>query len=326
MTTIQEIESSVHQLSLTENYRPKGYVKNFNQHVDDLITTCVNLTGDNFDEDKNFHFTDSVYWSCEAIILEKLDDIDDNSFLNALDNLEDQLYSTLKRKIKTIKSYTDQSLINKMLDLTVNNILLSLKFDKFSDASLFENPWMETTKILLENGLIYTFSNDINSLKDLGLKINENESELIKKNLVGVVGKGNQDKFATGYFRDLAYLRNLLYDLLESENHTSSKPIKADSIIDQIRQVGIGSKELSDNNIRSWIITPLKKSNRLGSNNEGFFIIKTEEDLIASYERHLESFKGFYRTLENHKRLADKFNISSDRLDKHNYFPNIFEE
>jgi len=315
-----EIENDLRNIVLTDNYRSKEYVKNFSYHVDGLIETCSELIEYSFTEHENFRLTESVYWGCESIILEKLDDLTDKDFLDRLNNIEDHLYSVLNKQIKSTSKSNDQYFIGRMIDLTISNVLLFLKFEMFSQGKKYRNPWISAKNILLENNLAYTFSEDIDRLKHVGLKINKNESELINRNLVGVVGKGNRQNFATGVYRDLTGLRNILFETLDEDNNISSNPIKKDEIINFFRSLGLKSEEFSDNNIKSWIIDPLKRTNRIGSNNDGYFVIRTAEDLLTSYNRHLESFKGYYSTLENHKKLAEKFEIPVELLNIHNTF------
>ncbi|MBE8719653.1 hypothetical protein [Sphingobacterium pedocola] len=308
----------IRNILLTESYRAKSYVKKFNYHIESIVTTCSEIIGTNIAEDNDFKLTNSVYNRCQAIILESLDDVDNSELDCQLDNLEDLLYDTLGKQARKSNKKTDQNLVDTMLDLTIGNIILNYKFDYFSESNSYNNPWKEVSKILFENNLVYTFSDDLDRLKDIGLKINKGESELLTDHIVGVVGKGNKENFATGYFRDLASFKNLLLSILSENKHFSNNPIKTRKIIETVRELGITENEFTDQNIKNWVIDSLKRSNRLGSNNDGYFVIANGEDLIASYKRHLESFKGYYATLERHKKMADKFGVSEDLLNLHN--------
>ncbi|MFD1257103.1 hypothetical protein ACFQ3S_09870 [Mucilaginibacter terrae] len=320
MENITSINKSLDNFEFSESYRGKAFVKNFNSHVDSLMETCSSLYDLPVIEDPNFNFTNLIYWQFEALILEKLDDVIEQDVLNALDNLEDKLYSTLIKNLGQFYRNGNTNWINKMLDMTINNIVLAAKYEYFSQRDHFKNPWIDAMGILIDNKLIYTFSDDVTELKGLGLKINQKESQLVSDKLIGVAGKGHKKDFATGYFRDLTALRNMLYNILDSQNNNSSNPLKREKIVDEIRTMGIKESELSDNNIQSWLINPLKRSNRIGSNKDGYFVIKNSDDLIISYNSHFENFKGFYRTLERHKRLAKQYDIPEAILNKHNSF------
>ncbi|MDY0906288.1 hypothetical protein [Pedobacter sp. CFBP9032] len=320
MENIASVSIALDNFELSTDYRIKNYVKNFNRHVDFLIETTSEINEVSIGNDKEFTFTDSIYWQCEASILENLDDVTDNEVLSKLDDLEDRLYSKLISSLGKFYRNGDRSWIDKMLDMTIQNTLLGLKFEHFSASNQYRNPWTEATDILLDNKLIYTFSDDVDHLKDLGLKISDKDSSEIARKLVGVAGKGHKKDFATGYFRDLTALRNMLYSFLESTADNSAKAIKKELIVKEIRDMGVKPDQLTDNNIQSWLIDPLKQTNRIGSNKDGYFVISTASDLIASYNSHFENFKGFYRTLDRHKRLAEKFEVPIEILDRHNEF------
>ncbi|PWS33320.1 hypothetical protein [Pedobacter paludis] len=320
MENIASVSNALDNFELSTDYRVKNYVKNFNSHVDFLIETTSEINKASIAKDKKFTFTDAIYWQCEASILENLDDVTDSEVLGKLDDLEDKLYSKLISSLGKFYRNGDRSWIDKMLDMTIQNTLLGLKFEYFSASNRYRNPWTEATDILLDNRLIYTFSDDVDHLKDLGLKISDKDSNEIARKLVGVAGKGNKKDFATGYFRDLTALRNMLYNFLESIADNSAKAIKKELIVKEIRDMGVKPEQLTDNNIQSWLIDPLKQTNRIGSNKDGYFVINTGSDLIASYNSHFENFKGFYRTLERHKRLAEKFDVPIEKLDRHHKF------
>lgn len=311
-------KDTIKNILLTDSYRAKSYVKNFNHHIDKLLATCSEVIGSNFSEVNDFKFDHFIYNKCQAIILEKLDDLDDSEIDDELDDLEDMLYDILGKQAHNSNKKSDRDRINSMLDLTIRNIILNYRFKLFSKSESYLNPWKDSSKILFENSLIYTFTDDIQEMKDIGIKVNKGESKLISEELIGVVGKGSKNDFATGYFRNLASFKNLIFNILNDEKHFSNNPIKARDIIDKVRNLGIKEQELTDPNIKNWVIDSMKRSNRLGSNNDGYFVISNKDDLLESYNRHLESFKGYYKTLERHKKLASKFGIPEEELDFHN--------
>ena len=296
-------KSSFENVNLAENYRNKGYERNFSDHINLLVETSFTLNSSSVFSGNDFKLTNDLYWRTEGYILDQLDDIpNDDPILDELDNIEDYLQETIKSKLG--RFYDDSFMLRKMIDISVHNYLNNLKFENFTRADEFKNPWESAKNILLENHLIHTFSDEINDFKSYGLKLNDRESSIIKASFIGILGKGYQRNYATGYIRDLVALREALYQDLDDNSHTSSKPIKAEQIIDKIRFLGIQPDELSDSQIRSFIIWPLKYNNRLGSNKEGYFIIKNYGDLRISYTSHFENFKGYYRTLERHRKLS----------------------
>lgn len=300
---LENTKSSFENINLAENYRNKGYERNFSEHINSLVETSFTLNSGSIFSGNDFKLTNDLYWRTEGYILDQLDDIsNDDPLLDELDNIEDYLQETIKSKLG--KFYDNSFMLRKMIDISVHNFLTNLKFEHFTRADEFKNPWDSAKNILFENNLIHTFSDEITDFKSYGLKLNDKESSISKASFIGILGKGYQRNFATGYVRDLVALREALYQDLEDKSHTSSKPIKAEQIIDKIRHFGIQTDELSDSQIRSFIIWPLKYNNRLGSNKEGYFVIKDYGDLHISYTSHFENFKGFYRTLERHRKLS----------------------
>lgn len=302
-TLLENTKASFENINLAENYRNKGYERNFSDHINSLVETSFTLNSGSIFSGNDFKLTNDLYWRTEGYILEQLDDIpDDSSLLDELDNIEDYLQDTIKSKLG--RFYDNSFMLRKMIDISVHNYLTNLKFDHFTKSDEFKNPWESAKNILFENNLIHTFSDEINDFKSFGLKLNDKESSISKASFIGILGKGYQRNFATGYIRDLVALREALYQDLYDNSHTSSNPIKTEQIIDKIRHFGILSEELSDSQVKSFIIWPLKYSNRLGSSKEGYFVIKDYGDLYISYRSHFENFKGFYRTLERHRKLS----------------------
>jgi hypothetical protein len=320
ISVIENTKNSIDKLQLTDSYRSKVYTKNFNSHLDCLIQTSIDLTGNENTvlKKNNIEITNSLYWQTEAYILENLDDVEDDSILTELDDLEDILYNKIIKSLG--KNYDKSSMQNRMIDLSVHNVIMYVKYHYFSKNKEFNNPWDYAKNILFDNSVIHTFSDNIEEFYDYGLKLNDKESEITKYNRIGILGKGNRKDYTTGYVRDLVSIRNTLFNILEEEGFNSSKPIKINKIFEKVRSLGIYENELSDSNIKNWLITPLKRNNKVGSCREGYFIINSCLDLEVSYISHLENLKGYYRTLENHRRMSEKFKCSDFNFQSHNEF------
>lgn len=323
---ISNIKAEIDALELTEDYRSKVFAKNFNSHLNSLVDTSVLLSGDNHSvfSSKDIEITNSFYWQTEAFVLEKLDDVNDEQIINELDDLENILYDKIISLLG--RNYDKSSTLNKMIDNTVQKTLLSIKFNYFSKNDDFINPWIDAKKILFENSVIHDFYTDIEEFVSLGFNNNRNESELTRYKKIGVLGKGNRDKFNFGTVRDLIGLRNTVIDLLEEKSSDGKNPIKTEILISELRRMGINENELTDSNIINWLISPLKRSNKIGSCKEGYFLMSTCSDVIISYKSHLENLKGYYNTLENHRKLAHQFGCSDQHLfDEHRkIFLNVF--
>jgi len=323
MDYINNARIAFENISLTDDYRSKRFTKNFDAHLNLLIDTSNNLLGDNSSllGRREALLTDEMYWETEAYVLEKMDDVSDIHILQGLDDLEDILYNKIRSSLPQHERSTQ---VNLMIDNTVHNSLLAVKFNYFLNSSSYVNPWENAKKILTENSVLHTFSADRDKLVSMGFNISDNDSEVIANKKINIIGKGNKGGFAYGYIRDLIGLRNTILDIMDEHGSSYLSPIKMENIITTLRLMGISRNDLTDSNIQSWLINPLKRSNKIGSCNEGYFLLKTCEDVAVSYDSHLENLKGYYKTLENHQRRARKLGCNDERFEQHkNFFRDI---
>lgn len=317
---LNNARNSFENLSLTESYRNKRFTKNFEKHLNLLIDTAVLLTGDNSTilNDNSISITDQIYWESEGFVLEILDDVTDSSIINELSNLEDILYEKIKSSLGRFND--NSSRLNLMIDQSVHNALLGVKFNYFSQSMNYFNPWESAKDILIENEVLYTFSNDMDKLISMGYEISSDDSQEIIDKKINIIGRGSREDYTYGFVRDLVGLRNTVLNILDEHATSGDSATTADKIINELRHMGIRQEELSDGNIKNWLISPLKRNNKIGSHKEGYFLLKNCDDVSVSYESHLENLKGYFRTLENHRRLAHKFGCNNPRFDEHREF------
>lgn len=304
-------------ISLTESYRSKQFTKNFDRHLTTLIDTTILLAGDKSTvlSNDDVYITDKLYWEAEGYILEKLDTITDSGILRDFGNLEDVLYDRIKHSLGD--DYNNSEALNLMIDNSVHDTLLALKFNFFERKDDFFNPWEDAKNILLDNQVLYTFSNDMEKLNSLGFKIDSNDSADIIDKKINIIGKGKRPDYSYGFVRDLIGLRNTVIQILDEDNSYGNSATKADEIISKLRGMGVLNTELTDSNIKTWLIAPLKRNNRIGSDKEGYFLLKDCHDVKTSYLSHFENFKGYFRTLENHRKLALKFGCDDEQFKSH---------
>jgi hypothetical protein len=313
---INKAKQQFGNISLTENYRKKMFAKNFGSHLNQLfeVSEVLDNSEHSIFRNKDIVVTDRIYWQTEGMVLEQLDDVVDNTVLNELDNLEDMLHENIK--VAMGKNYERSSELNKIIDHTIHGILLSVKYNYFSEKDRYTNPWEDAKNILTENLVLFSFSSDVDEMQQLGYTPPKNESAEIRQKKIGVIGRGNRPDYNFHYVRDLIGLRNTVVDILaDADSH--SNPFKTLQIVDELRKMGISKDELSDNNISNFLIAPLKRSGRIGSSNEGYFLLKSCGDVEISYKSHLETLRGFYNTLENHRQLAHRFGCTSNFFDDH---------
>jgi hypothetical protein len=304
-------------ISLTESYRSKKFTKNFDRHLSTLIDTTILLAGDKSSilSEGNISISDKLYWESEGYILEKLDTITDAEILRDFDNLEDILYDRIKHSLG--KDYDTSEALNLMIDNSVHDALLAFKFNFFERKNEFFNPWEDAKNILIENQVLYTFSSDMEKLNSMGFTIESTDSADIVDKKINIIGKGKRSDYSYGFVRDLIGLRNTVVQILDENSSYGNSATKADQIISKLRDMGVLNTELTDSNIKTWLIAPLKRNNRIGSDNEGYFLLKDCEDVKVSYDSHFENFKGYFRTLENHRKLALKFGCEDDHFKSH---------
>ncbi len=283
---------------LTNSYNKSTYRNDFNNHIVSVLDYALENTGAEVLKNKDLKFSKGLYWECLNSIYEN-NPIIRNEVEKEQNRLFEQgLYINIINKLDGYFDPNDYLLLE-TIDFTISNYTDNLNYGQKLDF----NPWSYSNKIFTEDNLLYTFTDNKDEYKHL-LKHKKKESELSKYLTIGVLGKGLRKDYAQSYIKDIYALRTLFLNILDENNHDSTKPIKITEIIKQFRDLEISKTDLSDSNIKYWIVKPLKNRTKIGSNKNGYFIIRTEEDLQESYKSHYNNFVGFYKTLERHKELA----------------------
>jgi len=295
---------------LTDNYRSKHFTKNFNNHLNSLFECASLIEPDVPFEPLKIEFNEDIYWETEAYIFENLDNCD-NEFNNELFDLEDELKNTIKTKLGSKYDRRNPHLMM-VIDNTIKSEINNVKFDNFRRSSEFINPWIESRKILSEDKILHTFTTNWDILEDIGVGNERFESEEIRHKRIGVIGRGYRDDFTYGYFRDMIKLRNTVYGIISEKAPSSSTPISTNAIILELRNMGIPESDLKDNEVKNWLIYPLKKVLKIGSCREGYFIMENCLDLSISYLSHFNVLKGYLNTLENHRKIAIRSGCGGD--------------
>ncbi|WP_175622835.1 hypothetical protein [Chryseobacterium schmidteae] len=302
-------------ITLTESYNKLSYKTDINNHIIAVLDLALENTKSEVFNDKDFTFSKGLYWECVSTIYERHPIVKTDEEKESDRILEQQLYLNVINKLDKFFDETDEVLLE-TIDFTISNFI--------DNANYFErlaiNPWYYSDKILFENNLLYSFTDNRDDYDHL-LKNKKKESELTKYATIGVLGKGHRKGYAQSYIKDIFALRTLFLNLLDESNFDSTKPITITEIITRFRALGISKNDLSDSNIKYWIVKPLKDFIKIGSNKNGYFIIRNEEDLNESYKSHYKNFVGFYKTLEKHKRRSiQEFEDFDTNLNRHNDF------
>ncbi len=298
---------------LTDSYRKSDYKNNLNDHIVSVLDFASDNTESNVLKDRNLKFSKPLYWECLNTIYERFPIKTDESEKEKNRVFEQNLYIHIISKLGGFFDANNELLLE-TIDFTISNYVDNLNYGK----NLEINPWSFTNEILMDGNLLYSFTDNKDEYKHL-LKNNKKESELSKYLTIGVLGKGYRKDYIQSYIKDIYALRTLFLNLLDENNHDSQNPLKITDIIIQFRDLDISKNDLTDSNIKNWIVKPLKKNIKIGSNKNGYFIIRTEEDLQESYKSHYNNFIGFYKTLEKHKKLSlSSFLAFGDEFNKHN--------
>lgn len=293
-------------IELTDSYKKSLYKNLLNDHITSVLDLAIDCSDNKEILSDKFKFTKQLYWECVDVIHEK----NHEKSINLTDQTKDEykkdkinLYKTIINKLGEFYHKNDEHLVDS-IDFTVNNYFENLIYkDSLGDL----NPWQYSNKILTDEKLLYTFTDDINEYKSL-LRKNKNESSLTKELTIGVLCKGAREDYAQAYIKDNFAFRKLLLDLLDDKNHDCKDPIKNKDIIKLFRSLNVSESDLADNNIYNWILKPLKKFTKIGSNTDGYFIIRNEEDLYESYKSHYKNYIGYFKTLEKHRKYSEFLN------------------
>lgn len=300
-------------ISLTDNYGKLSYRNDFNNHIVSVLDFAFEHSESEVFNNKDLKFSRALYWECLNSIYEKSPIIRNEEEQEQNRLFEQSLYVGIINKLDDFFDEKDELLLES-IDFTVSNYVDNLNYE----GKLIVNPWSYSNKIFTDDNLLYTFTDNKDEYKHL-LNNKKKESELSRYLTIGVLGKGHRKDYSQQYIKDVYALRTLLLSLMDENNNDCGNPIKINEIIKQFRDLGVSLTDLSDSNIKYWIVRPLKNSTKIGSNKNGYFIIRSLEDLAESYKSHLKNFIGFYNTLEKHKgRAGQEFLEFGYDFNKHN--------
>ncbi|WP_310556085.1 hypothetical protein [Flavobacterium sp.] len=299
---------------LTDSYRTSSFKNNLNDHIVSVLDFAAENTNSTVFKDQSLKFSKSLYWECLSVIYEKNPIVIEDSLKEANRILEQNLYIDVIKKLGDFFDPNDELLLE-TIDFTISNYIDNLNYKKVLET----NPWSFTNDILMNDNLLYSFTDNLDEYKNL-LNNNKKESESSKYLTIGVLGKGSRKDYSQSSIKDIYALRTLFLNLLDEKNHNCENPIKINDIIKKFRDLGISKDDLSDSNIKYWIVKPLKEKVKIGSNKNGYFIIRNENDLFESYLSHYNNFIGFYKTLERHKKQSSLFTEFDNQFNMHDGF------
>ena len=313
LNILKNRRNEILSFSLSNNYRNRSFTNDFNNHINSIFD-CEYELGKNPDliSHDNFKFTNRRYSEAQENILAELDDIDEatEAYLSIL---EDDLYLKIEKELGRFYDNSDE--IGLIIDNTVQCSILSLRFQYFKRSNEFINPWEDSYRILTEKNYLFKPIFDADEFNEIKkLKRTSKKSDIIKDTEIYVAVKGKNSHLNYCSFKDLIHLRKVLFDIIEEKVGDSNTPVKYEIILKLFDQMNSG---LSDAEIKSKLLFPLKAISKIGSCKEGYFVLRNCEDIERSYKSHFNRWKGYYRTLEAHRLAALRLDNNCYDFSKH---------
>ena len=168
------------------------------------------------------------------------------------------------------------------------------------------NPWTPTIRILGKGRLIYV-SDESDKLANLSRSVSPSVNDLSRGN-VGIVVKGKSPQLG-GFVIDNRYeVQERILWYLHTNARGHQNPVSLKEIGDYLQVEGINWRSDA---IQIKGTTPLKKAGVVGSTTRGFFVIESEEDLIAAYCFHLTKTASIGTILRQYRTRARAFGLVS---------------
>ncbi|MCV9931803.1 hypothetical protein OIU80_05860 [Flavobacterium sp. LS1R47] len=312
---------NINNIKLKDNYKTRLFKDKINDHISNvfyLASTYDENIKDLFS--KEFRIL-NYHYSCD-LIKENSSEYTEyvSSHTDFINELEINLFNNIKSLLGKNFSYEDKNLLT-LIDTTIENYSENYVYQNIQKLNNNNNinPFQSSANILIEDQLLFDFC-EFNEEYSEFKKIKKNESQLIANKNISILTKCNNENFNYSEVRDTFYYKELILNELDSKKRNSSNPIKLTDIFDYFRELGVPKEELSNSNILNWIVKPLKRYSKLGSNKEGYFIILDENDLQESYISHLSRYNGYFNTLERHRLFFSRLEqskIEKSAFEKH---------
>lgn len=304
------ISSRTLSFRLSENYRDnRSFPNHFNEHVNLVFMYESMLSnGANQAKSNQFVFSKRRYAEAETAILSELDTINSEDDELLFDDLEDQLYAKVESDLGQYFDRNQETLA--LIDHTVHSVLKKIRFQFFDAHQDFLNPWEGEAAILYDSNYLFKPIFDETEFDEIKkLKRGARKSEVHDNTEIYVAVKAKTKHFSYGSFKDFIRLRLIFLDFLSDKMGSSRTPVSFAELANEFMKM---DSSITENEIKSKIIYPLKSMSKIGSCKEGYFLLETAEDIEKSYRSHFQRWKGYYRTLEAHRMAAKR--LDSDYL------------
>lgn len=176
-----------------------------------------------------------------------------------------------------------------------------LVYEHMYPRSLY-NPWSPLL-LVFKKGLMVNPTNDPYLLKQLEGKTRTKSKLQSPLQFLVHGAKDRPGKLAVG---EQYHLQVLLLNMLQDNDASVEKPIPIKKMVTFLKRKGYDFKY---DHVQIHLTTPLKKTGLVGSSSDGFFLIRTPEDLIASFCFHFHKDLSISHILSKYRRLAPRFGV-----------------
>ncbi len=303
--TIDQIKEYIDNLILSSKLNKLEYSDEFYLHLNALLRFHLAIPNQHY---RSFQFTERNYLGLEQFILENSELLEQDQEAQDIDwNLIDDAKDMLRTKIRTLVGYEATSeYLNPFIVSTIDSFEFWLIYSFMHPGSFF-NPWIPTCNIL-QKGYIYFTSDDADKLTEYQKDIYKNVKSSSRGNL-GLVTRSRDEKKFSGFIVDNRHDSQILVNDYLTTHASGREHAKSLGEIQTFLQSQ--DRDIAKNDMRTNILLPLKRAGLIGSYSRGYFYIATSEDLIQTYESHLEKFRGLKKTLEVYEKRAKAFGIES---------------
>jgi len=297
-TNINTLKKDIDSIKLSETSSRAPYGDLFYYHITSLIKFKLLSQHNNVDELK---LTEKNYLGLEQYIFEHTQLVENENPQKIDWDLIDNAKEILKNKIQRLLGPEGKSHhLKPILSFTLDSYENWLMYFQLHPESV-SNPWIPTNSIM-HKGYLFLVTDNQDVIESYDKKIYKSVSAEFRGN-VGVVAKGEKNKFSGFLVDNRSRLQGLVYEYLKLEGSGVSNVKNITAIRKFLSQQ---KYYLTDNEIRNKILIPLKRSGLIGSLTTGFYFINDLHDLIHAYTHHKEKLRGIQRTLNMYQEKATK--------------------
>ena len=294
--------------SISKDY----YGDDFYSHLS--ILASVEFVRSSSEQSIEFKYDFSKYLSLQQAAFEEASTIEhkapnevDWSIIDTeTSDFEDRIIKSLsssndKGRLGSLSSSNDEERLKPLISFSTDCFEKSRIYREMYPKSV-SNPWEPTMRILRRGRLFY-ISDKQDELAGLSKSISRSINETSQGN-VGIIVKGKSPRLGGFVIDDRYEIQKKILHFLSTSARGRNNPASLKDIQDYLLGVGV---EWTSGTIQVNGTTPLKKTGVIGSTMRGFFVIESEDDLIAAYCFHLTKTISIKTILRQYQTRAREF-------------------